>query len=289
MSSLEILKYSFRLCAQKVVSLRAAGAYLILVFYSSLLETPVKEFLAANGYRIAPWIFPHFLSNGSYQLVIAFCCIYFFSDTPFFTQSQMYQLNRCGRVRWMAAHILGMMESACVFALVCYFATVVVMIPHLEWNARWGAVIKTLALTDVAELYTSPVTFSYPLITRFLPFAATGIACVLTAFLAMFLGLVMLGVGLAGNRILAAAAATAIPMWSVIVYNMGMAARQKLSYFAPVLWLGIADVENKIYGMWIQPPYAYIFGFLIAAILVLSGLSLVFVQKKDCVFENEDQ
>lgn len=288
MNKVHIFKYSVRLSIRKMYSLRAIGAYVIVLFYSSLLESPVKEYLAAMGAKISPWLFSHFLSNGSYQLVIALTGIYFFSDTPFLIKNETYQMNRCGRGSWLTAHILSLFETAVLYAVVCYLLSTLVLLPYLEWNAKWGAAIKTLSLTNAAGVYGSPIVFSYSLVGQTAPVVITLIAIAITALLLAFLGSVMLTLGLAFNRLCAAAIATAIPMWSVLVYNMGYYVRQSMSYVAPTLWMDVADIGNKTYGMYILPPYWFIFLALLGGIAALSAVSMFLMKRKNCNLENED-
>lgn len=288
MDKVHIFRYSIRLSIQKMLTLRAVGVYVILFFYSSFLESPVKEYLTAMGAKISPWLFPHMLSNGSYQLVIAFLSIYFFSDTPFLVKYEANQMARCGRLKWLAAHILSMIETSAAFSIICYMISNIVLFPCLEWSCGWGAAIKTLALTNATDMYGSPVLFSYQLVAGQDPIKITITTLFIVALNSMFLGSIMLTAGLAFNRICSVVFATLIPMWSVIVYNMGYYARQRMSYTAPILWMGVADIGNRTYGMYILPSYKYIFMVLTGGIIGLSILSLFLIKRKDCNFENED-
>lgn len=288
MSNLRIFQYSIRLSVQKMLSLRAVGVYVILFFYNSFLESPLREYLKTMDAKISPWIFPHFLSNSSYRLVIAFLAIYFFSDTPFFTKNESNQMIRCGRQKWLAAHILSLLETAAAFSVVCYVISNLVLFPYLEWNEEWGAAIKTLALTDGGEIYSGPVFFSYQLTARQSPLEITAAAIAIVALNGMLLGSVMLTAGLAFHRIAAVVLATLIPMWSVIVGNMGYYVRQTMSYTAPILWMEVANINHAIFGMYVLPSYGFIFGASVCGIVLLSGISLLLIRKKDCNFENEE-
>ena len=152
-----------------------------------------------------------------------------------------------------------------------------------------AAVTITDSSSDHSGLMTAAaVLFSYQLVAGQCPIKITITTLFIVALNSMFLGSIMLTVGLAFNRICSVVVATLIPMWSVIVYNMGYYARQRMSYTAPILWMGVADIGNRTYGMYILPPYKYIFMVLTGGIIGLSILSLFLIKRKDCNFENED-
>lgn len=288
MNKVHIIKYSIRLSIHKILSVRARSIYLILIFFYHAFLSPLRTYLAAVNTNITPWIFSCLLSNFTFQLVIVFCSIYFFSDVPFFQYKEMYQMIRCGRVKWALAHILSLIETSFLFVLIIFSISNLMLLPYLSLGDGWGAVIHTLSLTDVSQYYQIPFSIQYKMLNSLTPFQATSVAIAITTLIVCMIGSLMFTISLLFQKIYAMIAATLLPIWAVIVYNMGYYSRQSLSYSAPVLWMNISDIELKTYGMYVLPGYKYIFATLVLLILVMSLFSIKSIKTRDCDWENEE-
>lgn len=288
MDKIQIFKYSILLSINKILSVRARSIYLILIFFCHAFLSPLRTYIAAVDTNITPWIFSCLLSDFSFQLVIVFCSIYFFSDVPFFQYQEMYQMIRCGRVKWALAHILSLIETSFLFVLITFLISNLMLLPYLSLDNGWGAIIRTISLTNASQYYQIPFTISYKMLNSLTPFQATSLAIAITSLVVCMIGSLMFMVSLLFQKIYAITAATLLPIWAVIVYNMGYYSRQSLSYTAPILWMNISDIELKTYGMYILPGYKYIFITLVLLIVMMSLISIKSIKTKDCNWENEE-
>jgi len=100
MNKVHMFQYSMRLSKDKLLSPRTFSLLIVVLFFFYTRLSPLREFAAMVGYNVTPWIFPFLLSNLSFQLTIAFCGAYFFSDVPYMQYKEMYQMIRCGRRKW---------------------------------------------------------------------------------------------------------------------------------------------------------------------------------------------
>ena len=100
MNKVHMFQYSMRLSKDKLLSPRTFSLLIVVLFFFYTRLSPLREFAAMVDYNVTPWIFPFLLSNLSFQLTIAFCGAYFFSDVPYMQYKEMYQMIRCGRRKW---------------------------------------------------------------------------------------------------------------------------------------------------------------------------------------------
>lgn len=288
MSKVHIFKYSLYLSINKMLSARAVSIYLILIFFCHAFLSPLRTYLAAVNTNITPWIFSGLLSNITFQLVIVFSSIYFFSDVPFLQSKEMYQMIRCGRKKWALAHILSLIQTSFLFVFIIFFISNFILLPYVSLKGEWGAAIHTLSLTNASQYYQIPFFIPYKLLNSLTPLQATSIAIAITTLIVCLIGSLMFTISLFSKKIYAITAATLLPIWAVIVYNMGYYSRQTFSYSAPILWMNLSDIELKTYGMYLLPGYLFIFMALILLILMLSLLSVKKIKTKDCDWEHEE-
>ena len=156
-----------RLSKDKLLSPRTFSLLIVVLFFFYTRLSPLREFAAMVDYNVTPWIFPFLLSNLSFQLTIAFCGAYFFSDVPYMQYKEMYQMIRCGRRKWAIAHIISILEVSVVLSLTMIVISILLLIPRLSLSFQWGEVINTLTQTNAAQ--SLPFVVPYKLIVAFTP------------------------------------------------------------------------------------------------------------------------
>lgn len=173
--------------------------FVLLVLYyvlSHIFLMPLRDLSESMEYPVAPWT-PVFLLSDMYFLLIFICgCIYYFSNTPFFTYEQIYRILRLGKV-------------------------------------RWGKLLYTLSLTDLADGIDFFV--SYDVIKTYLPVQALGRCFGIGVLVITLLGNSMFAASLYFSRTVALAAASAEAA-TVIMYE-NMYRFPQMVYVSPVSWM----------------------------------------------------
>lgn len=283
-----VCRYGWSLAKSKILSARTYSLLIVYICFLGILLSPVRNYVKDVKYPIAPWIFPCLMTNLVFQLLIAFCSIYFFSDVPFFQYKEMYQMIRCGRLKWTIAHTISIVESSFLFSMIISIIPVLLLFPYIDGTFKWGKVINTVALTNINEYYHIPFTISYAMVNKFTPIGALIISVFLVTLLLSLMGEFMFFISILSNKVFAVLGATAVVAWSVIVYNMGFYQMEKLSYYAPVLWLDISRIDISVYGMYVLPGYKFIFITSLFLLAVMASLIAFRLKKQDIGWLNED-
>lgn len=87
-----------------------------------IILLPISTWLAAQHYKITPWVYP-FISNSVFlQMVIVGGTLFLFSDAPFFDETQLLLIIRMNRVQWCMAQMIYICVSTMVyFAAIALF------------------------------------------------------------------------------------------------------------------------------------------------------------------------
>ena len=106
---------------------------------------PISTWLAAQHYKITPWVYP-FISNSVFlQMVIVGGTLFLFSDAPFFDETQLLLIVRMNRVQWCMAQMIYICVSTMVYFAAIAFVSIFLFIPNITFSSRWGAVILALS------------------------------------------------------------------------------------------------------------------------------------------------
>ena len=106
---------------------------------------PISTWLAAQHYKITPWVYP-FISNSVFlQMVIVGGTLFLFSDAPFFDETQLLLIIRMNRVQWCMAQMIYICVSTMIYFAAIAFVSIFLFIPNITFSSRWGAVILALS------------------------------------------------------------------------------------------------------------------------------------------------
>ena len=106
---------------------------------------PISTWLAAQHYKITPWVYP-FISNSVFlQMVIVGGTLFLFSDAPFFDETQLLLIVRMNRVQWCMAQMIYICVSTMIYFAAIAFVSIFLFIPNITFSSRWGAVILALS------------------------------------------------------------------------------------------------------------------------------------------------
>ncbi len=83
MDKWKILLYSLELTKHKVLSSRFKSLCFIYTAMVWVSMSSVRGFMDEVNYPISPYIYPCMIANISFQVSVALCGIYLFSDAPF--------------------------------------------------------------------------------------------------------------------------------------------------------------------------------------------------------------
>lgn len=210
--------------------------FVLLVLYyvlSHIFLMPLRDLSESMEYPVAPWT-PVFLLSDMYFLLIFICgCIYYFSNTPFFTYEQIYRILRLGKVRWGIHKLAGILLGAVCLVASVWLVTECILLSCTEWDMGWGKLLYTLSLTDLADGIDFFV--SYDVIKTYLPVQALGRCFGIGVLVIALLGNSMFAASLYFSRTAALAAASA-EVATVIMYE-NMYRFPQMIYVSPVSWM----------------------------------------------------
>lgn len=100
---------------RKIFSIKYLSAMMLIVFIGILYTVTIRKFSYLTGYNITPCFFPFLISINFYNLIYFALYIYLFSDAPFVQHNTVYQIIRCGRVKWGIIQLEKIFLSSCFF------------------------------------------------------------------------------------------------------------------------------------------------------------------------------
>lgn len=276
--------YSKRIICKKNLLL------LILMFILiNIYLTPIKDFSAGVGVKVSPWVYPFLVSDSNFLMLFMAGCLYYFSNVPFFQRINCYYLLRIGRKRWIKEQILYIFVSSIVITLVSVCLTVIALVPNIEWQKDWGAVLYTLARTDAGSNTGLFWTVSPHFVRNVSPLFGMSVSIFLMILGITFIGMMMFFFCIYINKIVSIVVLTFLVVYSSVVANIGNVLEKKFAMVSPVSWMQITNIGLVQYGYSISPSLGYIVIMFLFLILLLGILAFYRAIKTDYIWENEDE
>lgn len=162
---------------------------LIAIFVFSNLQG-VLDFSVDVGFPVTPWAFSHITSDYICQLVIMAGAVALFCDAPFKSDITKYILPRAGYTAWIGGHCFYIMVLSLLYVCLVLIATILPLLPNIEFDSGWGKIWGTLARTIVGSQYGIPFTVSDYVIGAYAPWQATALSFLLSWCCCVWLGLI---------------------------------------------------------------------------------------------------
>lgn len=279
---------SFYRSEKKMFSIKYLAAVVVLIFINVLYVVTLRRFSVMTGYSIAPWIFPFMISVSFYSLLYFALYIYFYSDAPFIQTNTMYQMIRCGRIKWGILQIEKIVLSSFVFNGIGFLLSVVVMFPYISLEPGWGKVIYTLARTDAGKNYNISMFIPYDILRKYTPLQFLLLTLLILWFAGSFIGLMMFAVSLWFGRTVALVCSSTLVVLPIIMDDFVSAWRSYIMHLSPLSWTRMTEIGRYRYGIPLQPTIAYIFGTYIILCVICGVVALVKLKNVDLKWSNEE-
>jgi len=204
--------------------------------------------------------------------------ILLFCDAPFLDEQQPFQIIRTGRTRWAIGQIMYILTASAIFFIVCFFISVVLVIPHWEFSFEWGKVINTLTQSYVAEgvgMDAIPI----EVINNYTPIVATLLCGGATWIASSFIGLLMFLCNLWIRREAGILFASFFVGFAHFIEGMGISysAWYSIRYISPISWMDLSKIGKASVS---SPSWSYVFAVGIVLLIILSIGILLSVKHK---------
>ncbi|HCC01999.1 MAG TPA: hypothetical protein DEP60_04795 [Ruminococcaceae bacterium] len=260
---------------------------LIIVFmYDTTAGT--RALTAAQNMAVTPWLFPFILSYPVNFCVIYLTLILLFCDAPFFDEQFPYLCMRAGRLIWTAGQILYIFAASFVFTILNYGFSLLFCLPNLAFSENWGRILRMMSMpasTNFTKLYLTGIMFdsagSANVMDTYTPIQALLISLLLMWLAGVFLGLLMFVVNLKAHQGAGALASSFFVIFNFFAFAFSRGQGFKapiIYYFSPISWVNLTQLQM---GSNARPPLSYALTMMSIIIIVLIGLSLKIMKRRE--------
>ncbi len=279
------LKFFFRDFRPYFISSRLL---VFLLFQFTVMHYHLREmirFSADMNFPISPWLLPFLFQSIYMQFIYGISTVYFFSTVPFFQRTQLYVIIRQGRIRWMLGKILRIWLTALLLPCLEFLASLLVIVPRLDWTAGWGKVLHSLAVTDAASEYGVKVQIDYRMMSRFSPGRAMleimGLMILVTAFIGMWMLLASLRFG----KMAAVVSATVFAVLPVAAANVHLEL-PVIVFVSPFSWLNRMLLEGAYRVS--SPNFSLAVAMLFTGFALLTAGAVLTIRRVEFQWTKED-
>lgn len=282
------IRYFFRASALKIRNMKFA-AFVLIMFMAICYYVPeIVEVSVDLEYPVTWCIFPFLFNANVFISLFWFGIIYINTDIPFMQYSNMYQVIRSGRTKWMLSNIIGIFFRSFTAVIVVAICSVLPLFSHMEIKNDWGKLLKTYAMTNMSETYKLSYEIPYEILGKYTPVQMMLLMILLLTLIAMFMGILMLTFSLYGNRRLAVAVDVLLVLMIFLVLNAFPEQRMDYAKVIPTVWAQFTKSNSAFGRFYWLPDLKYMLSFLIIGILTGSFLCIHRVAHVDLHWVNED-
>ena len=116
---------------------------IMLFFYIRAYTAPIADFAKAVKVGIAPYLFPLFMNDWIFPIVVSLGFLVLVCDAPFIKKGYLFLVARSGKICCAFGQSLFLLLYAMAYAFIVCCFTIVNIIPHLEFSMGWGKAIMT--------------------------------------------------------------------------------------------------------------------------------------------------
>jgi hypothetical protein len=249
---------------------------LLLIAFFHMVITPYVHFSELVKVPIGVWLFPHITDNLYVRMMLLLGIVLLFCDAPFIDETQPYVIARAGRQRWLAGQVLYVMIGAAVYFLFAIAASIIYLLPNINFGSGWGKVLSTLAQTDAGSQYNAQV--SNTILSTYTPIGAMIWSFLLAWLVGVFLGLLILALNMYFKRSVGVVVATLLVFSTGISYFFG-GLLGGVYYFFPTTWVSLSILDAT--GTQKNPSVLFAVGALLIMSAVLVAVSIYAMRKKE--------
>ena len=186
---------------KRMESSRFWVSVVMLVVLDFCMVTGMDTLMQKIGYKITPFMAPHFFATIIYVTYFAFIICYMYSDVPFMSRSELYWVLREGRLCWCAGKAGAIILQGITMTVIAMLLTVVVYLPNVTYENDWGKSTDTLSYsTDTAIKYNIFNGATPWIVEKYTPWQAVGLCFLLVSLVVCLVGLLMFAISLYAGR-----------------------------------------------------------------------------------------
>lgn len=280
--------YPFIEVKKQFFSVKYGTIVIILFFLNTLKLGPIRKMAYAIGYSVNPWVFPFVISGCFYNLVYFALFMYFYSDAPFLKPNTMYQMIRCGRMKWGVLQIIKIIFESFIFNMAAVVISIFSLFPRISFEAGWGSIVYTLSRTNARELYKISLEFPYEIIRTYEPIMLILLMLLILWLAGCFVGLLMFSASLWFGRIWAVIVTSTFVVMPMIFDDFLGVLRPFAMHFVPILWTRVTEIGRFKFGVPKQPLLPYILTAYTILCIFLGCAAIFKIRKIDLKWGNEE-
>lgn len=243
--------------------------FLVSVLFYQFIA-PVREFSEMVGIKVNGWLYPFLTMYKFIQVVIIVALTFVLSDNPFDDGVNEWLILRAGRKNWIVGKIGYTFIVSLLMSIICFLISILMLIPQLQFENRWGKVLGTLAQTD-ASAVAGTIYPDYQLQVSLNPIIACLYSVTMT-FAVMFLaGMLILLFNMIFEKAVGQLVGFGIAFLAMFAPNFSNLFAAY--YFSPASWMDISFITNRELTKY--PTASYVAIFLSVAIIVTAVCSVL--------------
>lgn len=245
---------------------------IMLFFYIRAYTAPIADFAKAVKVGIAPYLFPLFMNDWIFPIVVSLGFLVLVCDAPFIKKGYLFLVARSGKICWVFGQSLFLLLYAMVYAFIVCCFTIVNIIPHLELSMGWGKAIMTLVRTDASsQFHVNPL--SAAVAENYSPIEALLKTFLLSVLLFWLIGMIIFVLNYMFKNHVGVMAATIIIFFDLAIYNFFDPVYYKYSPVS-LMKLSVVTGVNSWNPTFIYAVCAMVISSIIFIILILTHMKI---------------
>lgn len=237
----------------------------LLVIWLLMIEDTIEAYLsyaASQGLRDSFVILPFMHTNEYFMKVIELAILCFYSNAPFLEKSELYRIQRIGRLSWGRRNFLYIMLSSLAFSVMLLFLSVLFDIPAVSFQAEWGDLIRGVSVNGTSNNIMFSVEGA--VLNAYSPYELLAVQMIVDVLAFALIGCLAYVVSLMWSRTAAYIVTIVFVFLPTIASILSWTS---LVYFSPLSW---TDMKNWRIGYDLsKPSLTYIVAALLFCLIVL--------------------
>ncbi len=264
-----------------LVRLKSLRFVTLLVIWALIIDDFLilyRSFMTGVGLRDSFVILPFLQTNDYFMKVIRLASLCFFSNAPFMDRSEMYILQRLGKIRWGWRNLTYLFAGSVILTVCLNVLTILLNLPAESLSGEWGEALRTLAVNS--EAIGGSIIVDSAILNQFSPVQLFSIQFLVDMIAFYLLGLLLYVLSLFVNRVIAYIIVIAVLFLPSVVGWVNFAG----VYFSPFSWI---DMGNWRIGYDLsKPDFVYMFVGYILLCMVLMVIGQYRIKRID--WENQE-
>lgn len=277
---ISVWKYQlyFQICDTKTALL-----FFLLFFYIRSYTEPIVYFSKSVNVNITPFLFPLFMNDWVFPIIISLFFLVLVCDAPFIKKGYLFLIARTGKLCWAIGQSLFLLTYSALYSVMICILIILNMISRIEWKMEWGKVILTLVRTDASKQFQT-LDLSATVVENYSALEALMKTLLLSTLLFWFIGMVIFMFNYIFKNHMGIIVATIFIFFDLAINNIFYSGYYK---YSPVSLMKLSVVTGV--NSW-NPTFAYaVSAMIIGSISFLLIIMIYAKWKKGIYLEDRRQ